>query len=312
MRYSRRDFTKLAAAAVPGVLALRDTPLFAREYINSKVKGIQIGAQSYSFRTIPNADDIIKAYQTVGIGEMELMSGDCEKLAGTPSAGRGGRGAATADQQAAAKKALDWRMSATEATFKPVRAKIEAAGIHLGVLCYNMSETITDDMIDYAFVMAKGLGVGAMSSSTTVKMAARLAPFAEKHKLLVGFHNHDNDQDPNQMATEASFKAVFATSKYLGANFDIGHYVSANGDPIDFIKKYNSRITNLHFKDRLKNHGGPVVWGKGDVDIKGCLALLEKETYGFPCNIEMSYEIPAGSDAVAEVKKCYDYIKALA
>ena len=40
---------------------------------------------------MPDAEDIIKAYVKIGLGEMELMSGDAEKLAGAPSAG-GGRG----------------------------------------------------------------------------------------------------------------------------------------------------------------------------------------------------------------------------
>src|SRR5205085_12453254 len=136
---------------------------------------------------------------------------------------------------------------------------------------------VPDDILEYMFLMAKGLGVRAISSTTTVKMAARVAPFAEKHKLVVGFHNHDNTEDPNQMATEASFKAVLATSKFLGANFDIGHYVSANGDPLDFLKKYNSRITNLHVKDRRRNHNGPIAWGQGDVPIKDVLQLVSRQ-----------------------------------
>jgi hypothetical protein len=50
--YSRRDFGKLALAGLPLSLAL------AR--IDSKVNGVRIGVQSYSFRTLP-LDDAIKA-----------------------------------------------------------------------------------------------------------------------------------------------------------------------------------------------------------------------------------------------------------
>ena len=305
MRYSRREFNRLALTGVPALWTI-DRLGAAAATINSKIKGVQIGAITYSFRTMPDPNDIIKAFVTVGLGEMELMSGDCEKLAGAPAAGRG-RGGATPEQQAAAKSLNDWRLSATAATFAPVRQKIEAAGIHLGTLCYNMNASIADDLIEYAFVMAKGLGVSVISSSTTVSMAKRLAPYAEKHKLTVGFHNHDNTEDPDQMATEASFKAVLATSKYLGANFDIGHYVSANGDPVAFIKQYHDRITNLHVKDRRRNHAGPIVWGQGDVPIKEVLQLVSKEKWPFPCNIEYVYDDPAGP--IAGVTTCYQYIK---
>jgi sugar phosphate isomerase/epimerase len=311
MSITRREFGKLTLAGMPAALAWRSLPVSARAAraaIDSKVKGVQIGAITYSFRTMADPNEIIRAFVTIGLGEMELMSGDCEKLAGAPSAGRGGRGAQTPEQQAAAKALSEWRLSATESTFKPVRQKIEDAGIHLGVLCYNMSTAMSDDLIDYAFTMAKGLGVSAISSSTTVSMAKRLAPFAEKHKLIVGFHNHDNTEDPDQMATEASFKAVLATSKYLGANFDIGHYVSANGDPVAFIKHYHGRITNVHIKDRRRNHAGPIVWGQGDVPIKEVLQLISQNKWSFPVNIEYVYDDPDG--AIAGVTKCYQFIKA--
>jgi len=258
VKYSRRDFNRLTLSAVPAAWALANLPAAARASIDSKINGVQIGAITYSFRTMPDPNEIIRAFVTIGLGEMELMAADCEKLAGAPAAGRGTRGAQTPEQQAASKSRLDWQKSVTEATFRPVRQRIETAGIHLGVLCASLNEAMTDDQIEYTFVMAKGLGVKAISSSTTVKMAKRVAPFAERHKLVIGFHNHDNTEDPNQMATEESFKTVLATSQYLGANFDIGHYVSANGDPVDFMKKYHGRITNLHVKDRRRDHNGPI------------------------------------------------------
>jgi hypothetical protein len=39
------------------------------------------------------------------------------------------------------------------------------------------------------------------------------------------------------------------------------------------------------------------------------LLLMRKEKYPFPANIEMEYKIPEGSDAVAEVAKCYAFAK---
>src|SRR2546422_8524729 len=129
LRYSRRAFGKLTLSSLPACL-LANMPLSALAKIDSRIKGVQIGAITYSFRTIPNADDIIRAYVSMGLGEMELMSNHAEALAGAP-AGRGGRGRGplTPEQQAAprarAKVLHDWRMSASEATVKPVRRKIE-------------------------------------------------------------------------------------------------------------------------------------------------------------------------------------------
>ena len=74
--YSRRDFGKIVLAGLPLSLVLQKP--------DSKINGVQIGAITYSFRTIPNAEDIIKAYVTIGLSEAELMSNHAEQLAGAP------------------------------------------------------------------------------------------------------------------------------------------------------------------------------------------------------------------------------------
>ena len=153
---TRRDFARLALAGAPASLLLARQPLSAFAKMDTRIHGVLIGAITYSFRSM-NAADIIKAFTDIGLGEMELMSNHAEQLAGAP-AGRGGggrRGEMTPEQQAqrdAAVKALrDWRISATDATFAPVRKKIADAGIDLRLLCYNMNvRTTQDDEIEYA------------------------------------------------------------------------------------------------------------------------------------------------------------------
>src|SRR5262245_12437181 len=104
---SRRHFGKLVLAGIPASLALRDLKLSAWAEINSRIKGVQIGAITYSFRTMSDPADIIKAFVTIGLGEMELMSGDAEKLAGAPAPPRGGgpRGTPPTPEQVAARDA---------------------------------------------------------------------------------------------------------------------------------------------------------------------------------------------------------------
>ncbi|HUR32229.1 MAG TPA: hypothetical protein VM032_00425, partial [Vicinamibacterales bacterium] len=238
---SRRQFGLAALTSVPGLLVLGSRAALAGATINSRIKNVQFGAITYSVRGITDPDEIIRSYVTLGLGEMELMSNHAEALAGTPPAGpRAGRGAElTSDQKAAAEAATksraEWKRSATAATWTPVRRKVTDAGIDLRVLCYNMNvRTTTDDDIEYGFTMAKGLGVKAMSTSTQVSMAPRLAPFAEKHKLVVGFHGHNDLERPDEVASAESFEAVMAAGKYLGANLDIGHFTAANGDAVAF------------------------------------------------------------------------------
>ena len=201
---TRREFGRIALAGVPGSLLFGGLTLEARQKIQSRIKNVDLGAITYSFRGITNPDEIIKAYVTLGLGCMELMSNHAEALAGMPAApGRGNRGAQmTPEQQAAAdaaaKARTEWKRSTSAATWAPVRKKIDDAGIALRVLCYNMNvRTTSDDDIEYGFMMAKGLGVNVMSTSTQVSMAKRLAPFTEKHKVRVGFLKEQHDRITN-------------------------------------------------------------------------------------------------------------------
>jgi sugar phosphate isomerase/epimerase len=69
----------------------------------------------------------------------------------------------------------------------------------------------------------------------------------------------------------------------------------------------------LHIKDRTSKENGAknLAWGTGDTPLKEILTAMKKNKYKFPATIELEYEIPAGSDAVTEVKKCVEYAKAI-
>ena len=317
---SRRDFGRVLGCGIPASLALAHVPLSAFAPTDPRINGVLVGAITYSFRAM-NPADIIKAYVDIGLGEMELMSNHAEALAGAPALARsapagpargGGRAAPTPEQQAqreAAVKALrDWRMAATEATFTPVRKRIEDAGIDVKLLCYNMNVRSTqDDEIEYAFMMARALGVDAISTSTQVSMARRLAPFAGRHKMRVGFHGHANTQNPDEVATPQSFEAVMAASPYLGANLDVGHYTEAGYDAVAFLQQHHARVTNLHLKDMKKavNGGGYTPFGQGDAPLKAVLKLVQKNKWDIPVNIEFEYQ----GDPLVEVPRCLTFVK---
>ena len=308
MPYTRRYFGRMALASAPLAGALRAAK------INSTIYGVRIGAITYSFNSIANTDPsaIIPAYVEIGIGEAELMSNHCEALAGAPRAGRGGR-ALTPEQQAARQaqqeQLRNWRTSTGTTTWKGVRDKFNAAGIEVAALCYNMNDRMKDEDIEYGFSMAESLGVKALTTSTTLSMAKRIASIAESHKLMVGYHGHDATDDPNQTATLESYSTLMAYGKYNGVNLDIGHFTAANYDAVAFIKAHHAKITNLHVKDMKRDHGSYTPFGEGDTPIKGVLQLLKKERYGFPGNIELEYPIPPDSTLIAEMKKCLAYCK---
>jgi sugar phosphate isomerase/epimerase len=278
--YSRRDFSKLALAAFPAAAAL------AR--IDSTVRGVQLGVQSYSFRD-RSLDDAIKGMVDVGLGECELYSGHVE-----PKLHRD--------------ELRKWRTTVSMDEFRKVRKKFDDAGILLYAYNYSFRDDYTDEEIARGFEMAKALGVNILTASSTLSVVERVDREAGKAKIRVGFHGHSDTKHPNEFSSPDTFeKAMAGRSPYINVNLDIGHFFAAGFDPLDFIDKHHERIVTLHIKDRKKNDGENMPFGEGDTPIKPVLQLLAKKKYRVPANIEYEYK---GADTVAEVKKCFEYCKA--
>jgi sugar phosphate isomerase/epimerase len=163
----------------------------------------------------------------------------------------------------------------------------------------------TDDDIDFNFQIAKALGCKAITTERNDQLAARLAPFAQKHKIWVAFHNHTNN-----IPTIESIDPLMQIGDYISFNFDIGHYVAGTKgkSPIPVLEKYHDKIISLHLKDR-NAEGANLPWGQGQTPIKEVLQLLKKEKWPIYGDIEVEYKIPEGSSPVAEVGKCVQYCK---
>jgi len=277
---SRREFTSLALSALP-----------AAAKINSKVDGVQIGAQSYSFRDRP-LDQAIAAYKEVGLGLCELYQGHVEPPANQLGGREGQR---------------KWRLETPLDEFKKIRKKFDDAGVLLYAYNLSFNDSFSDEEIDRGFLMAQALGVKYITASSTLTAAKKVAPFADKHKITVAMHGHSNITDPNEFAKPESFAAAMAMSKWFAVNLDIGHFWAAGYDPVDYLQQHHDRIITLHIKDRKRPaNGANLPFGEGETPIKAVLHLLKKNKWKIPANIEYEYK---GADTIAEVKKCYQYMK---
>jgi sugar phosphate isomerase/epimerase len=316
--YSRREFGRLALAGLPALSTVAprqargdpersrrvEASALSRLRIDSRINGVRIGVQSYGFRTLP-LEAAIKGMTDIGIGECELWSGHVEpRPAGvTP----GGPPADPAARAAAREKTREWRLTTPLDHFTAVRKQFEAAGIRLQAYNLSFNDSFTDEEIDRGFEMARALGAGFITASSTLTAAKRVAPFAEKHQMTVAMHGHANLVDPNEFAKPESFAQAMAMSKRFAVNLDIGHFFAAGFDPISYIEQHHDRITNLHLKDRKKSDGPNMPWGEGETPIKEVLQLLRQKRYDIPANIEYEYK---GEDPVVEVRKCFEYCKA--
>ena len=284
--FSRRDIGRVALASLPLARA------FAK--LDSRVNGVLIGAQSYSFRDRP-LDAAIQGFIDVGLSECELSMGHVE-----PEFPRGPEG------RDALRK---WRLNVSLDDIRAIRRKFDRAGIEVSAYAYNIRDDFTDEEIARGFDVAQALGVRVITTSATVSVTPRIAAQADKYKIVVGMHGHSNIKDPNEFAKPETFVEAMKLSQYIAVNLDIGHYWAAGYDPVPFIEQHHARIVTLHIKDRKKDHGPNMPLGEGDTNIKGVLEVLKTKKYPIPAMIEYEYGKP-GLDTITEVRKCFDYCKA--
>jgi sugar phosphate isomerase/epimerase len=334
---SRRRFLGSSILTATGIVAGANTVFGAPSIIrnfgtqSSMINGVQIGAITYSFRSMPDqsAEATLKYVTDCGLSAIELMGDPAESYAGMPQnpvdrrafwglsrKGRDG-GELTDDEKKQleemrtqmddyGKQVAAWRADVSMDKFKEVKKMYAAAGVKIYAFKPGaFSQRNTDAEIDYGFRAAKALGAShvTLEHPSDDNHTKKLGEMAAKHKVYVAYHGHEQQ-------TPTFWDTALAQSKYNALNLDAGHYVAAGNPPvIDLIKAKHDRIMSMHIKDRqTADHGkGNLPWGEGDTPIAEILQLMSANKYKFPATVELEYQIPDGSDAVAEVKKCVEF-----
>ncbi len=321
---NRRKFITLTAAAaafasIPVNLSYGSEPKKSEiKKPESKFGGVQIGAITYSWRSMPsNAEDTLRYCLQCGISSIELMGNTAEQFAGIPQVNiKRPEESATDSQKAAFQKAMkevaraqrEWRITAPMNKFEELCKMYNDAGVKIHIAKFS-PENWADEEIDYAFRAAKALGARGVSTEIGDVSAKKLGPFALKHGMQVVLHQHLQPGQPGW-----TFEKFLEMSPANMLNFDAGHYFGATGfHPNGVIEKLHDRITSVHIKDKTGPKGNPpnsnMEWGKGETPIAEILLLLKKNKWPINVDIELEYSVPEGSDAVAEVIKCVDFCR---
>jgi sugar phosphate isomerase/epimerase len=277
--WTRREFgtTVLGSfVALPFVAAETRKP--------SVFGGIQVGAQSYTFRQF-KIDQMIEAMVSVGLSNIELWDGHLD-----PG-------------------------KASEADFKAIKKKFDDAGIKVGAYCVNFPVDSNDDYLDRGFNGALLLGTNVMTASVQKAIIPRLDQWCQKYKVKLGIHNHcfsdkwfKGDRTKEFETPDDYANALKGASQYLSINLDIGHFYAAGYDPVAYIREHHDRIVSLHLKDRDKDaEHSHRRFGQGATPIAECMQLVKKLKWPYVANIEYEPDpkdpTPAVRDAVAYLKR---------
>lgn len=319
-------------AALGATMALFSPALPAgAQTLPTSFGGVRMGVCLYDFRDLPRLPDparylasLIEACAAVGAGLVEINANCLEPPNNLPFAGiprlwdapltgaqRDRFNAMSAAQVQAQREALrQWRLTTPASHFAAIRRQFMQAGLTPFSYVMTFTPDMTRAEIDAIFRQANSLGVRIFSTNQTrVEMAPRLAPFAQRYAMTLGFHNHTATQNPNEVASRDSLERLLSVSPRIGINFDVGHYTATDQDEMAFLRDHIDRITHIHMKDRQRHLGPGMPWGQGDSPLREILLFLRDQRSSIPAIVE--YEYAGKGSGIEETRRCFDAMKQL-
>lgn len=234
---------------------------------DGRENGLRLGVASYSLRNMP-LESAIETVKTLRIPNMALFRLHC-----------------------------NWEAASIEEC-RAVGEKLKAAGITLtgsGVINLTNDEAKSRK----AFENVKAAGMQTMVCKPTIEALPLAEKLAKEFDQRLAIHNH-GPEDEMYPTPAVIWEKVKSLDSRVGLCIDVGHTVRGGEDAVTAIRKYASRVYDIHMKDSVAVVGArrdiPVEVGAGRLDIRGILrALLDIKYDGV---VSFEYEKVAGNPAI--------------
>jgi len=190
-------------------------------------------------------------------------------------------------------------LNSTEEQIAAFHAKLKESGVTgyaVGPI-YMKSEA----EIDKAFEYAKKVGVKLIVGVPNYE----LLPYVDKKvkeydfKYAIHLHGPDNPLYPD---ADDVWNHVKDLDHRIGMCLDIGHDTRNGKDPVADLKKYQTRVFDIHIKDvtgRTKE-GYSLEIGRGVIDIPAFVKMLRKVGYTGVCSLEHEKDMTDPYMGIAE------------
>ncbi len=252
---------KAAAPAAPA------TPPSYRDFPDGRENGLRLGVASYSVRNL-TLDEAIATVKLLRIANIALFKNHC-----------------------------NWE-TATVAECRAVGEKLKAAGLTLtGSGVVNLPDD--EAKCRQAFQNVKAAGMTTMVCKPDLAALPLVAKLAREFDQKLAIHNH-GPEDKIYPTPGVAFNAIKSLDSRVGLCIDVGHSVRGGEDAIAALRKYASRVYDVHMKDSVAVPGAqkdiPIEVGAGRLDIRGMLrALLDLKYNGV---VSFEYEKVFGNPVV--------------
>ena len=274
---NRRSALRTLAAGA--VLPLFGTKAWAAspQAPNSKSAGFKLGLATVSLKSLP-LDNMLAAVKRVGLDAISLHRSH------SPWENQPGQ----------------WR---------EIAGKVRAAGISprcCGVLALKNDKATMRRMMDY--VRAHGLSF--FSCSVEPGALPLLERLVKEYDFRAAIHNH-GPEDKVWPGPRSVWAAIHPLDERIGLCLDVGHSYRAGEDPAEAVRRYRSRLYDVHLKDSLAEVGQAdvaVEMGRGKLDLGNILTALIETDYRE--NVWFEYEKDP-NDPVPGLAESVGYVQGL-
>lgn len=145
----------------------------------------------------------------------------------------------------------------------------------------------TEEEVDRAFDYAKRVGVKLIVGVPNYELLSYVDKKVKEYDFHYAIHNHGPDIELYPDADDI-WENVKDLDPRIGMCLDIGHNIRNGKDPVADLKKYHTRVFDVHIKDVTGNTkaGYSVEIGRGIIDIPAFVNMLREVNYTGVCSLE--------------------------
>ncbi len=248
---SRRDFLKAGATAAAAVCT-GTLPLGTAVAADDPYRGFKMGIQSYSLRGY-KVNEALEHTKKLGLHYWEAYP-EHIKVGSVPT-------------YIAEQKAL--------------LAGADVKLVAFGVVGFNDNEAKAREYFDFA----KAIGIESLSADPAKNEATfkLLDKLVEEYGVNIAIHNHGPGASYDKI--DDVVKWVKDHHPRIGACVDTGHYLRSKENPVEALERLKDRVFGVHLKD-VKDAKTFKILGEGDLDVPGCLKVLQKNKYKYCLALE--------------------------
>ena len=198
-------------------------------------------------------------------------------------------------------------LDSDEAQIKAFHAKCaeyNVTGYAVGPIYMRSAEEV-----ERAFAYAKRVGVTLVVGVPNYD----LLPLVDKKVKEYGFHYaihlHGPDIETYPDATDV-WNHTKDLDPRIGMCLDIGHDLRNGADPVADLKKYRTRVFDVHIKDVTDSskEGRAIEFGRGKIDFPAFVKALREVNYTGKCSLEYEKDM---KDPFLGIAESIGYFKAI-